>query len=118
MYAGLSPQGRETIPHQFFLKVPDALINNLLICGDPATPECQVLFTGPHLNLRIGGQNTEGVAFGGPQVYGDQRGNDEPGIPGNMYRPQFLAGMALFNALQPEQQAKALQPQSPVTSPR
>ena len=30
--------------------------------------------TGVHLNLRLGGASREGAAFGGPQVYGDQRG--------------------------------------------
>ena len=114
MYAGLSEVGRKTIPNQFFLKVPDALINNLLICGDPGTDRSQIIFTGPHLNLRIGGKNEEGVAFGGPQVYGDQRGNEEPGLPGNVYQPQLAAGMGLYNALDSHQQAAVLQEHSPI----
>jgi hypothetical protein len=114
MHSGLSAQGRQIIPNQLLLKLPDAVVNNLLICGEPGSAHCQILFTGPHLNLRIGGSNREGVAFGGPQVYGDQSGNKEAGLPGNVYQPQFVAGMALFDALDTEQQALALQPDSPI----
>ena len=114
MYAGLSSEGRAILPNQLLLKLPDVLINNLLICGDPGSEHCQILFSGPHLNLRIGGRNPEGVAFGGPQVYGDQRGNEEPGLPGNVYRPQFLAGMALYDSLSTTQRDQALLPTSPV----
>ena len=100
-------QGRQTIPEQMLLKIPDAVFNNLLICGEPGSAECQILFTGPHLNLRIGGANREGVAFGGPQVYGDQRGNETAGdLPGNVYHPQFAAGMALFEAAEPQASRK------------
>jgi hypothetical protein len=114
MHSGLSERGRSIIPDQMLLKIPDAVFNNLLICGEPGSAECQILFTGPHLNLRIGGVNSEGVAFGGPQVYGDQRGNESPGIPGNVYQPQFAAGMRLYSALSPNQQANAVLPESPV----
>lgn len=114
MYAGLSPAGRAIVPNQFYLKLPDVLINNLLICGEPESGSCQVLFSGPHLNLRIGGANREGVAFGGPQVYGDQRGNEEPGIPGNVYEPQLKAGMALLGSLSPGQRMEAILPESPI----
>jgi hypothetical protein len=114
MHSGLSSAGRTIIPNQMLLKIPDAVFNNLLICGEPDSAECQILFTGPHLNLRIGGANREGVAFGGPQVYGDQRGNKAPGLPGNVYRPQLAAGMALYGALSPEQQKAAVIPQSPI----
>ena len=38
----------------------------------------------------------EGAAFGGPQVYGDQRGNERPGLPGNVYRDQFLPAQRIL----------------------
>ena len=41
----------------------------------------QLVLSGPHLNLRLGGACRERVAFGGPQVYGDQRGNGRAGLP-------------------------------------
>ena len=37
---------------------------NVLVCGDPTAPPYQVIFTGPHTNLRLGGRSREGVAFG------------------------------------------------------
>lgn len=114
MHAGLSAQGRKIVPNQMFLTLTDAITNNLLICGEPSSEHCQILFTGPHLNLRIGGSSREGVAFGGPQVYGDQTGNEEAGLPGNEYRPQFLAGMALFDALDAGQKAAAVFENSPI----
>jgi hypothetical protein len=80
MHSGLSAQGRQIIPNQLLLKLPDAVVNNLLICGEPGSAHCQILFTGP----------------------------------GNVYQPQFVAGMALFDALDTEQQALALQPDSPI----
>ena len=114
MYSGLSPVGREMIPNQFFLRVADVMANNLHICGEPRSDHCQIFFTGPHLNLRIGGANREGVAFGGPQVYGDQTGNEVPEIPGNQYRPQYLVAKALYQLFSPEQKKAARLPNSPI----
>jgi len=114
MYAGLSDRGRGVIPNQFFLSLPDIMVNNLLVCGDPGSGHCQVLFTGPHLNLRIGGRNREDVAFGGPQVYGDQRGNDKPGLPDNVYQPQMELGTQLYRTLSAQQQSQVVLDQSPI----
>jgi len=38
------------------------------------------------MNLRLGGESREGVAFGGPIVYGDQHGDSRQGLPGNVYQ--------------------------------
>lgn len=70
--------------------------------------------TGAHLNLRLGGRSREGAAFGGPLVYGDQRGDSRQGLPGNLYRFQFELAQRLFRSLRPEQQRLALQKVSPV----
>jgi hypothetical protein len=114
MYSGLSEQGRSIIPSQFYLRVPDIMINNLLLCGEPQDENHQIIFSGPHLNLRIGGKNREGVAFGGPQVYGDQEGNGEPGLPGNMYQQNMTSAMALFHSLDAQQQSQSLVASSPI----
>lgn len=114
MYAGLSEAGRSILPNQFFLKLPDVLATNLLVCGDPYSDQCQALFTGPHLNLRVGGKNTEGVAFGGPQVYGDQRGDAKGGLPGNNYLPQLRIATELFDSLPAELQQQAVLANSPI----
>src|SRR4051812_50076799 len=67
--------------------------------GAPTPPPYQVILTGPHLNLRLGGKSREGAAFGGPQVYGDQRGNEVAGFPGKGYPGQFFRGERLFFSL-------------------
>jgi hypothetical protein len=112
-HAGLSPVGRQRIPEQFFLSWPGVHGCDLLFCGRPGDPHWQALLTGPHLNLRIGGASAEGVAFGGPQVYGDQRGDGRQGLPGNLYRGQFEGALALFAGLDADQRRRALLPDSP-----
>jgi hypothetical protein len=112
-HAGLSPAGRQHIPEQFFLSWPGVHGCDLLFCGNPDDAHWQVLLTGPHLNLRLGGASAEGVAFGGPQVYGDQRGDGRQGLPGNLYRGQFESALALFTGLDEDQRRRALLPGSP-----
>jgi hypothetical protein len=114
VHAGLSEHGRQRLPSQFFWNWPGVHVTRLAIFGDPRKPPFQILVTGPHLNLRLGGRNREGVAFGGPQVYGDQRGNGEVGLPGNAYRDQLQRGQALFSQLSPAQRSAARQPTAPV----
>lgn len=114
LYAGLSEAGRDRIPNEFFTKWPGVHSMRVLLCGNPKTPPYQLILTGAHLNLRLGGQSREGTAFGGPLVYGDQRGNSAQGLPGNLYRFQFQTAHRLFQSLRPEQQQLALQTVSPI----
>ncbi len=114
VHAGLSPKGRQRVPSQFFLDWPGVHVTPLLICGDPRHPPYQVLVTGPHLNLRLGGRNREGVAFGGPQVYGDQRGNGKPGLPGNIYRYQLERAHEVFASLTPAERKASRRDKAPV----
>lgn len=112
-YSALSPIGRERVPNQFFVNWPGIHLMRLLVCGDPRNPPYQIILSGPHLNLRIGGASTEHAAFGGPQIYGDQRGNGDVGLPGNTYRYQLLAGQQLREAMTPAQRAAARVPHAP-----
>jgi hypothetical protein len=86
----------------------------VLICGDPTMPPYQIILTGAHVNLRIGGKSSEGVAFGGPQVYGDQRGNERVGLPGNLYRDQFLFAQRLLQGLDDGRKKLAFLEEAPV----
>lgn len=113
-HSGLSRVGRERVNEQFFLRWPGIHIMRLLVCGDPRDGACTALLTAPHLNLRVGGASTEGVAFGGPQVWGDQRGDNSPGLPGNVYLPQLHAAWAVFDAMTPAQRAAARVRRAPV----
>src|SRR5207237_3724634 len=96
LYAGLSANGRARVPEECFTRFAGINEMRVLICGDPTASAYQVIITGTHLNLRVGGKSLEGAAFGGPQVYGDQRGNERVGLPGNVYREQFLIGQRLL----------------------
>jgi hypothetical protein len=71
----------------------------LMLFGTPGRGPWQMLLSGIHLNLRVGCRITDGAAFGGPQVYGDQRGNDRPGLPGNVFRYQMQGAHALVTGL-------------------
>ena len=113
-YSGLSPAGREILPRQLYIRTLGIKSLRLMIAGDPNTTDYQIFLSGPHLNLRLGGKNREEVAFGGPQVYGDQRGNERQGLPKNVYRYQFLKADALFNSLDTDQRRRALFDRAPI----
>jgi hypothetical protein len=78
----------------------------LAVCGDPSVGPYQLLLSGVHLNLRLGSVSPEGAAFGGPQVYGDQRGNERVGLPNNTYRYQLEAAQRLVSALTSAERAR------------
>jgi hypothetical protein len=114
LYSGLSSEGRERIPREYFTRWPGVHSMHALICGDPTAPPYQIIFTGAHLNLRLGGKSREGAAFGGPQVYGDQNGNNRAGLPGNLYRDQFLTAQRLLRSLDEGRKKHALVEEAPV----
>ena len=114
LYAGLSEEGRQRVPEEFLTQWTGVQSMQVLICGDPTAPPYQVILTGAHLNLRLGGRSREGAAFGGPQVYGDQRGNEEVGLPGNLYRDQFLLGQRLLQSLDEGRRKLAVIEEAPV----
>ena len=114
LYAGLSEEGRNKIPRQDLTRWSGVHSMRVLICGDPTASPYQVILTGVHLNLRIGGKSREGVAFGGPQVYGDQRGDNREGLPGNTYRDQFLIAQRLLRSLDSGRRKHALFEEAPV----
>jgi hypothetical protein len=114
MYAGLSTEGRSRVPEEYFAQWSGVQTMRVLICGNPATPPYQIILTGAHVNLRLGGRSREGAAFGGPQVYGDQRGNEHPGLPGNVYRDQFLVAQRLLRRLDSARQKRAILDEAPV----
>jgi hypothetical protein len=114
LYAGLSAQGRLRVPEEYFTRWPGVHAMRVLVCGDPTAPPYQVILTGAHLNLRLGGASREGIAFGGPQVYGDQRGNERVGLPGNLYREQFVLAQRLVRALDPGRRRAATLPEAPI----
>jgi hypothetical protein len=105
MHSGLSEIGRTRVPNQDATRWAGVNLMQLLVCGDPRTGPYQIVLSGVHLNLRLGGASPGGVAFGGPQVYGDQRGDEIAGLPGNTYRYQMEAAHRLIAALTPAERA-------------
>jgi hypothetical protein len=114
LHAGLSPEGRERVPREQFTRFSGVHSMRILVCGEPASSPWQIVLTAAHLNLRLGGRSREGAAFGGPQVYGDQRGNGEPGLPGNLYRDQFLVAERLVSELDEGRRAAVTLDEAPV----
>jgi hypothetical protein len=114
LYSGLSVEGRARVPEEYFTRWTGVNSMRVLICGDPTVPPYQVILTGAHLNLRLGGKSREGAAFGGPQVYGDQRGNERAGLPDNLYRDQFLLGQRLLRGLDAGRRKHAVLEEAPV----
>src|SRR5262249_21718874 len=114
LYAGVSEQGRGRIPEQDFTRWSGVHSMRVLICGDPTAPPYQIILTGAHVNLRVGGRSREGAAFGGPQVYGDQRGNGRVGLPGNVYREQFVLAHRILRSLDSGRRRHAVLEEAPV----
>jgi len=114
LHAGLSDAGRERVPEEYFTRWTGVHSMHVLICGDPTAPPYQIVLTGVHLNLRLGGKSREGAAFGGPQVYGDQRGNGHIGLPGNVYRDQFVLAQRLLHSLDSGRRKHAVLEEAPV----
>jgi len=114
LFAGLSTHGRRRVPDEYFGKWPGVHSMRVLFCGDPRSSPYQLILTGAHLNLRLGGASREGAAFGGPLVYGDQRGDSAVGLPGNLYRFQHQIAQRLWQTLRPEERRLALQKTSPI----
>ena len=114
LYAGLSADGRTRVPEEAIARWTGVNAMRALICGDPSAGPYQMILTGVHLNLRLGGRSREGAAFGGPQVYGDQRGNDRPGLPGNVFRDQFVLAHQILGNLDAPRRERAVLAEAPV----
>src|SRR5262245_8189110 len=114
LHAGLSEEGRRRVPEEYFTRWSGVHSLRVLISGDPTAGPYQIILTGAHVNLRVGGKSREGAAFGGPQIYGDQRGNEIVGLPGNLYREQFLLGQRLLRGLDDGRRKYAVIEEAPV----
>ena len=113
VHAGLSATGRERIPAQYFFSFAGVHHGSIALFGDPEDPPFHAVIYGAHLNLRLGIGEGEGVVFGGPQVYGDQRGDGVAGLPGNVYLPQYERAMALLAGLGPGARERCLAGEPP-----
>jgi hypothetical protein len=97
--AKLSTAGFERLLSQYPSRFSGVNFLQLLLFGTPGRGPWQMLLSGIHLNLRVGSPIHDGTAFGGPQVYGDQRGNERAGLPGNVFRYQMQSAHELVTGL-------------------
>jgi hypothetical protein len=114
----LSAEGFERLLSQYPSRISGVNYLNLLMFGTPGEGPWQMLLSGIHLNLRVGSQISDsaafgGTAFGGPVVYGDQRGNERDGLPGNVFRYQMQAAHQLIAGLTPAQRGAIRVTQAP-----
>jgi hypothetical protein len=109
----LSTAGFERLLSQFPSIFSGVNFLQLLLFGIPGHGPWQMLLSGIHLNLRVGSPIHDGTAFGGPQVYGDQRGNDRHGLPGNVFRYQMQTAHDLITGLTPAQRSAIRVAQAP-----
>lgn len=73
--------------------------------SDGTSGPCQWLLTGRHLTLRADGNTADGIAFGGPLVYGH---GDETSPESNLFYYQTKQVNQLYAALDPDQRKAAL----------
>ncbi len=88
---------------------------NIAIFGTPGSDKFEFVMTGRHMTLRVDGNSSEHLAFGGPIFYGHAASgfNEKPGHPGNVYWEQAVAANAVYAALDGKQRKLAEVPDSP-----
>jgi hypothetical protein len=79
------------------------------IFGEPGTGQFEWELTGRHLTIRADGDSVEGVAFGGPIVYG--HGEEDP--TANLFHYQTQQTNEVFKALDARQAEQALLTDAP-----
>jgi hypothetical protein len=79
------------------------------IFGEPGTGQFEWELTGRHLTIRADGDSVEGVAFGGPIVYG--HGEEDPAA--NLFHYQTQQTNEVFKALDAKQAEQALLTDAP-----
>lgn len=90
---------------------------HIALFGDPTLKDgkCQFVLTGRHATMRADAYNNDGVAFGGPMVYGhaSMGFNEAADHPGNVFWYQAKRANEVFAALDPGQRDKAMGKRAP-----
>lgn len=82
---------------------------HIALFGNPESSQFEWLITGRHVTLRADGNSTQGMAFGGPVVYG----HGEETAKDNLFYYQTQKANEVFKALDSAQAKKALLNQPP-----
>ena len=89
---------------------------HVAIFGEPGSNQYEWVLTGRHTTIRADGDTTEGVAFGGPMIYGHGVGDSKKGMPGNVFYYQTKRANEVFTALDGKQREAALVAKAPAES--
>jgi hypothetical protein len=83
--------------------------------GQPGTPQFDYVMTGRHMTMRCDGNAADGIAWGGPMVYGHQGETDieTAGHPGNVFWQQGRRANEVFRALDGQQRQQAMVARAP-----
>jgi uncharacterized protein DUF3500 len=108
-----SPEGYERFQKQMEEDYGGFGAYHVACFGEPGSGKFEFEMTGRHLTIRADGDSVANAAFGGPIVYGHGTGDDEKGLPGNVFYYQTLKANEVFNALDGKQRKEALLPKAP-----
>ncbi|HEY2881178.1 MAG TPA: DUF3500 domain-containing protein [Pirellulales bacterium] len=88
---------------------------SIALFGKPGDGKFEMVMTGRHMTVRVDGNSTEDMAFGGPIFHGHAATgfNEEADHPGNVFWPQALAANKIYEMLDGKQRKAALQPRLP-----
>lgn len=83
--------------------------------GEPSQKDFEFVMTGRHMTIRANGAKEDGVAFGGPMVYGHapEAFHEKPDHPGNVFWYQAQRANEVFAALDPSQRKEAVLDRAP-----
>ena len=81
--------------------------------GEPNSGKFEWEMTGRHVTIRADGDSVDGTAFGGPIIYGHAAGENEKGLPGNVFYYQTQKANEVFKALDGKQRDMALVEKAP-----
>ena len=82
---------------------------HVAVFGEPGSGKFEWEMTGRHLTVRADGDNVEGMAFGGPIVYGHSKSKPSE----NVFHYQTKKANEVFRALDPKQAKQALIAKAP-----
>ena len=83
---------------------------NIAIFGTPGEGKFEFVMTGRHMTIRVDGNSTDHVAWGGPIFHGHAASgfNEKPGHPGNIFWHQAQLANKVYQILDGKQREVAL----------
>ena len=88
---------------------------SIALFGKPGDGKFEMVMTGRHMTVRVDGNSSEHMAFGGPIFHGHAASgfNEQADHPGNVFWPQALAANKIYEMLDGKQRKTALQSRLP-----